>query len=138
MPADIPRQLIDILPPAPPPDATGPWLVAVLALAVTGALLLGLRHFTSRRGRARRRLARLQKRSRTLDAHTLAFRLAAILRDGLGLIRLQAAHADPACADGWRSFLARLDRARYAPESLPPDELQALLREARHWLGRWR
>ncbi len=131
-------RLLDIeLPPPPPEPHWGGWL------ALAGLLLLlgfGLwRILRSPRARARRRLARLPDSAP--DVQALAFQLAAILREGLGVSRLAADRPPPrrpALAARWAVFVKRLDQARYRPPPGPAESRQALVRECRFWLAKWR
>jgi len=131
----------DILLPPPPPwwALHGPWLLA--AAAIPAAILAGL-------------LALRRRRRRTAppgpppplappwadplpeaahDPREQAYRLAHLLRQGLGLRRLHPARPPPGIPPAaWARLVRDLDAARYRPEARPLD--RGLLREARRWV----
>ncbi|MEW6647057.1 MAG: hypothetical protein AB1450_07650 [Pseudomonadota bacterium] len=108
--------LIEILPPAPPPEAAPLWLAAPVVLALLAVALLGLRYYHAPRRRARRRLHRLRAavQAGRIEGRVAAHALAALLGDGLG--------AMPA------DLAAPLAAARFAPAE--PADLNALLAAA--------
>lgn len=137
--------LADIEWPAPP-DWTP------LYLAVTGALIITVtitcyyvlrrRRAPSRettRDRALARLAALQHdwQRGTIDDRAAAYRLATILRLGLGLTQLMVSRPAPPHIEphAWRAALETLERQRYA--SGPTQQLPAaLFHTVRGWLQR--
>jgi hypothetical protein len=117
--------LIDIVPPAPPPalQHEPPFAAAgaVVALALVAIALAWW--FRGRKKRqALKRLRRLKQalRDGSLAQHELAYLLAAELRGSFGLNRLGAAPA-PACVgaarqEAWAHFTERLNALRYRPD----------------------
>lgn len=139
------EQLLDIASPAAPPlPAYQDYLIAI-AIMIAGLLALGLfiRRYYSRRQRARRDLVRLirlvGRTADRVDSRYLAYRIAEILRGGLGLTRLTASSELPeslyAERRRWLSFISALDQARYALPVETRDRM--LVREADFWLRKW-
>ncbi len=148
-PADTLATLADIELPAPP-DWWPLITLAAALLVVAGAILF--RTATRRQTHsvavapasgddsAREALGRLEQlqqewASGALDAHAAAYRLATLLRLGLGLPQLHPA-APPTGLDTelWRNTLALLHELRYAPapaQTLTPETFT----RARHWLS---
>ena len=144
---DALTRLADIIPPAPPaPLVWWPWLIAALIVA-TAALLVWW-------WRARRRavaaspidrrvdaLAALNNvhaewRAKRIDDRDAAYRLATVLRLGLGLAQLSDEPPPVAANEAplWRDSLAQLNRQRYPAargQALSP----ALFDHARRWLA---
>lgn len=112
--------LIEILPPAPPPEAMSLWLAAPVVLALLAAALLALRYYRAPRRRARRRLRQLRAavQAGRIEGRAAAHALAALLRDGLGAVPADLA--------------APLAAARFAPAE--PADLNVLLAAAAHCL----
>lgn len=149
-PTDQLAALADIELPAPP-DWRPMFVFAALALMLAAGLLI--RHLRTRRDPARRdavtpvpmessactaltRLARLQQQweAGAIDARTTAYRLATLLRLGLGLPQLLPAAA-PAGLDEteWRTTLTLLQGLRYNQTS--PALTPEIFARARHWLS---
>ncbi|MCC6303166.1 MAG: DUF4381 family protein [Gammaproteobacteria bacterium] len=144
-PTDPLAALADIETPAPP-DWAPLIAIAALTLAIAAALLI---FYIRTRGRPRHAapstaheaLARIEGLQREweageTDARTAAYRLATLLRLGLGLPQLRPA-TPPAGLDAaeWRETLTFLHGLRYAPapvSALSPE----LFARARRWLGR--
>lgn len=140
-----PEGLLDIDVP-PPPAASGTdmllWIV-VVALILLVAWFAWRRRQRAPRVQARRRLDALRTAhdAQTLTARAAAFRLAVVLRQGLGLGRLSVQTPVPASIatldERWRAFLTALDAARYAPRPCSDTDLQRLFAEAGFWLRHW-
>ncbi len=136
LPPELLQRLADIAPP-PAPD----WRPLLLAGGVLLALLLltlawylARRPQTPRRAALKRlRLLERQWRQGRCNERETAYRLAAILRLGLGLEQLQA--APEARHEGeWRQFVAQLDELRY--QAQPRRRLSSeLFNKARRWLA---
>lgn len=144
-PADPLATLADIEAPAPP-DWAALIMLAALALVIATALLIlyartrnrPRRTAPSRTQEALTRLEGLRREwdSGETDARTAAYRLATLLRLGLGLPQLRPA-PPPAGLDAaeWRETLTFLHGLRYAraPASALTPEVFA---RARRWLDR--
>ncbi|HHM05505.1 MAG TPA: hypothetical protein ENJ19_07155 [Gammaproteobacteria bacterium] len=135
-------RLADITPP-PAPDWT-PWLLgggtALAALVILAGTAWWLRHRPARTppAPAAQALARLDEletrwRKGEVPHREAAYRLATLLRLGLGRIALTAA-APPAgaAAEPWRQTLLQLDTARYHPS--PPALPAEVFAHARRYL----
>jgi hypothetical protein len=133
MPTDeLLARLADVeLPPAPDwrPYVIAAAALVVLALAATALLLLLRRRAVSRRRvpppfDARQRVVELQQAyvRGEVTERDAAYRLATILRLGLGLSQLEES-APPAQVDRehWARILRRLAHARYTRQTRPPD-----------------
>lgn len=137
------KQLADIL----PPPAPGPgWILPVIAVAVTLAAALILVWFVKRRrslhaalpaSEARQRLTALRSawQDRRISDREAAYRLATLLRLGLGLPQLAPQRRPPAVDDAasWYETLTQLHALRYrdqAPTTLSPQCFDY----AEHWL----
>ena len=136
----IPPQtdVLDIEPPPPPPAVVPLWWVsAPLLLAL---LLAWLWRRLGPGLRRRRRLARLRRACARgeLERREAVFRLAALLRDRLGVGRLSPETPLPAGLQAqrarWQAFAERLSRLRYAREAVTAEALAGLFREAAFWL----
>lgn len=138
------QQLADVEPPGPP--QWWPWyLLAIVLLAVVAtAAQLAWRAYR-RRGTAAKpasanALAKLQTlhgqwRSGQLNDRQTAFRLATLLRLGLGLDQLTPEKPAALKEDEqqWRTTIALLGKLRYRPH--PMDQLdEAVFRQIRCWL----
>lgn len=134
--------LADIAPPpAPPPSplVIGGWSLAVLLVIAIAATALRHRWF-GRRARIRRRVRRIRRQlaGGQLPPREAAFRIAAVLRDGMQSRALNFALAPP-CSDShpegaWQQFIGRLDAARFAPAPPSQGKVGELLAEAGRWL----
>lgn len=143
------QALADIVPaPAPVLGTTG-WLAAALAvLAAAGAAAATVWWWRRRRrGRPaaiaapraaleRLRALRSAWEAREIGDREAAYRLAALLRLGLGQSQLSATPPAPAAADAalWREALRQLDRQRYAAAAVQPLPA-ALFDRAAQWLA---
>ncbi len=144
---DTLQRLADIIPPAPP--AATPWwlwLLAALAFIAIAALVAGWidrrRHRRATpaddlRGDALAALNVLRQtwEAKQIDDRDAAYRLATVLRRGLGLAQLSDDHPPAVVNDAplWRDTLQQLNRQRYRPrreQPLPPE----LFEHARRWL----
>ncbi len=136
LPPELLQRLADIEPP-PAPDwqptlLTGGALFLVLAL-----LLVAWRLARRPQSPQRTALQRLQylerqwQQGRCSERET-AYRLAAILRLGLGLASLQTT-PDPRHGREWQQLIQQLDELRYQPQ--PPRLTATLFHSARRWLA---
>lgn len=151
-PTDPLAMLADIELPAPP-DWRPVIVLAVLALALMSALLIRALRIRRRRAHpgavppaprtdraheARIRLVRLRQEwdAGAIDARTAAYRLAVLLRLGLGLPQLRPATPPPPGTDTaeWCETLALLQGLRYtrAPMTMLTPEIFS---RADRWLG---
>ncbi len=124
----------DILLPPPPPwwALHGPWLLATGAALMAAAAAL---RWARRRRRQEPPTAPPPDPSpeAAADPREQAYRLAHLLRQGLGLRRLHPEHPPAGIPPAaWDRLVRALDAARYPPRPQPLDP--ALLREARRWL----
>lgn len=143
---DTLQRLADIIPPAPP-AATPWWLWLLAALAVIAIVALVVWRITRRRRRtaptgdlrgdalAALSAVRLAWEAKQIDDRDAAYRLATVLRRGLGLAQLSDDDPPATINDAplWRDTLQQLDRQRYRPEReqpLPPE----LFERAHRWL----
>jgi hypothetical protein len=141
--------ILDIAPPVAPASlnlqpgvAFGLFVLLALSITLLIAYLLWRRRH-SPRGQAQHQLTRLwqQHQQQHISAHQVAFRLAAILRNGLRLPHIASTVTLPATLQSqqarWHEFSERLHRARYASEEADADQLALLFRESRFWLRSW-
>ncbi len=144
---DALTKLADIIPPAPPaPLAWWPWLIAaffIAALAVFAWWWRSRRRAVAaspldRRVEALAALNNLHEEwtAKRIDDRDAAYRLATVLRLGLGLAQLSDEPPPVAVNEAplWRDALAQLNRQRYPAargQALPP----ALFEHARRWLA---
>lgn len=150
--ADAPPSLSGILDIAPPVAPATLGLQQGLTFGLLFFLGLGIlllagyllwRYRLSQRGKARHQLTRLLKchHRQQISTHSAAFRLAAILRDGLCLAHVSNAVSLPASLQPrqarWREFIERLAVARYAPGEIDADQLAWLFSESQFWLRTW-
>ena len=140
------QKMADVIPPAPP-DYTAWWFGALAVVAIAAAAtaaLLWRRQYRKRpvtvsaRTAAQRQLQQLCSAWKTNEVgdRDAAYRLAAILRLGLGLPQLSEA-PPPSVADDaalWRETLRQLHAQRYAAAGAPPLEA-ALFDHAQRWLA---
>lgn len=137
---DAETGLMDIVVPAAPPspDWTGFMVASVAILAVAGLVIYQL---GSRRLRARRRLARLQRQLRagSLAPRAAAFQTAALLRAGRQHNLSASLSANQRRTDPrrWQQFMDQLTRLRYARTPPSVDQALAAIGEARYWLRPW-
>ena len=136
--------LIDIVPPAPPPlvEHESPFAAAgvVVALALAAMTLAWWYRGRTKR-RVLKRLRRLKRalRDGSLTQHELAYLLAAELRGRFGVHRLGAECVGAARQEAWAQFLERLDALRYQPDhALERHEAEQLVADAQHWVERAR
>ena len=141
---DITAAMVDIALPAPPD--WGPLVAAATTLVLTAAA--GIEWWLRRRRRATAcrdagalaRLDRLQQAwaQRSLDEREAAYRLAALLRIGLGLRQLRGDTPPRGVADAdtheWSSVVALLQRLRYQPRTEEALSRE-VFRHARRWLA---
>ena len=133
LPPELVQRLADIAPP-PPPDWRPLWwgAAALLLLLALGFLFMRRPGRPDPRRLALRRLDCLERdwRKGHCPDRQAAYRLAALLRLGLGLTDLRH---PPLPDDEWQAFIARLDAVRYRPApTVRLEEAQFLL--ARRWL----
>ncbi len=148
LPPELLPYLADIQPPPAPPLPSWSNLGAGLLLLALGATALfsliavmrRRRHSPARQALRRLRTLEREWRQGACPPRQAAYRLATLLRLGLGQDVLHAPrqdsadHSDPgsaAQASEWRTLLARLDELRYAPrprEPLTPALFQAARR----------
>ncbi len=136
LPPELLQRLADIAPPPPLHwQALDAFALLALALGLPLAFVL-YRRLRARpagpRRQALRRLRRLEAdwRGGRCDDRQAAYRLATLLRLGLGLSSLDEA---PLPAREWRPFLDLLEALRYRPT--PTRRLEeAHFRQARRWL----
>ncbi|MEK7322563.1 MAG: DUF4381 family protein [Pseudomonadota bacterium] len=140
---DTLRGLADIIPPAPP-AATPWWLWLLAALALIAIVALVWRITRRRtvppgdlRGDALAALRALRSawEAKQIDDRDAAYRLATVLRRGLGLAQLSDDNPPAMINDAplWRDTLQQLDRQRYRrqrEQPLPPE----LFERAYRWL----
>lgn len=136
--------LIDIVPPAPPPlvehepayAAAG--VVLALALAAM-ALAWWYRGRTKRQALKRLRRLKRELHDGSLAQHELAYLLAAELRVRFGVQRLDAECVGAARQEAWAQFLERLDALRYRPDhTLEQADAERLVADAERWVERAR
>ena len=123
------KQLADVLPPPPPSSAWILWVVAgVTALVAATVLLWVMSKRRSRQGdiparEAQRRLAALRSawQSQVISDREAAYRLATLLRLGLGLSQLAPQLKPTAVEDdtAWYDTLGELQALRYRDRSNP-------------------
>lgn len=140
------QRLADIIPPAPP-AATPWWLWLLVALAFIAIVALVVWRITRRRRRtvpsgdlrgdalAALSALRLAWEAKQIDDRDAAYRLATVLRRGLGLAQLSDDNPPATINDAplWRDTLQQLDRQRYRRQRgqpLPPE----LFERAQRWL----
>lgn len=131
-------ELVDIIAPWAPPPAPPPY--GWIALGVGIGLLLGLvvAYLFWKRSRAKRTaLAQVKFAERALQQQRMepraaAFQAALSVRCAYPKTSLQAVQGSNVAE--WRDFLAALDQARYAPQSLNTQDATQLLARARHWI----
>jgi len=138
------QRLADVISP-PPPDLQAWWFTAgaVLILAVAALVIWRLRRRRTPRRDDPRTDAQAQLRTlrgaweaRTIGDRDAAYRLAAVLRLGLGLPQLSES-PPPAAADDaalWREAMRQLHQQRYAAVTVQPLPA-ALFDHARRWLA---
>ncbi len=121
--------LLDILPPAPPPEPFPTAAVLLSLLLLVGLATLARRLYHAPRRRAHRQLCRLRASVRTgrLGGREAAHALAEVLALGLGAQWGRETDA--------MDLAARLAAARFAPESCSRAELDGMLAEAAERLG---
>lgn len=140
------QKMADVIPPAPP-DYTAWWFGALAAVAIAAAATAALLWRRRRRERpvtlspriaAQRQLQQVYAAWKTheIGDRDAAYRLAAILRLGLGLPQLWDAPPASAADDAalWRETLRQLHAQRYAAAGAPPLEA-VLFDHARRWLA---
>lgn len=127
----ITRQLADVELPAPPDWQ--PTVVAAIVVATAVLLAIGLIYLRSRRGQSAKlpiasrealyQLRRLQQawQRNEIDDHDTAYRLATLLRLGLGLNQLTETPPAPLMSEEpqWQTLLQQLAQLRYRPQ---PDD----------------
>jgi hypothetical protein len=140
---ELPIELVNIVEPVQVVTQAphyGLLIMTLVALAIGS--LAGVYWWLKNKHRRRtlQRLRRLQRdfRAGRVTAHALAYDVAAALRNYLQSHRLHANQIKEAGNDSqraaWRSFVARLDTARYQPgHELNPAQVTELLREAAVW-----
>lgn len=143
---DTLQRLADIIPPAPP-AATPWWLWLLAALASIAIVALVAWRITRRRRRtapsgdlrgdalAALNALRSAWEAKQIDDRDAAYRLATVLRRGLGLAQLSDDNPPAAINDAplWRDTLQQLDRQRYRRQRerpLPPE----LFERVHRWL----
>lgn len=143
---DTLQRLADIIPPAPP-AATPWWLWLLVALAFIAIVALVVWRITRRRRRAAPtgdlrgdalaalRALRVAWEAKQIDDRDAAYRLATVLRRGLGLAQLSDDNPPATINDAplWRDTLQQLNRQRYRRQRgqpLPPE----LFERAHRWL----
>lgn len=143
---DTLQGLADVIPPAPP-AATPWWLWLLAALAFIAIVALVVWRITRRRRRAAPSddlrgdalaalsALRLAWEAKRIDDRDAAYRLATVLRRGLGLAQLSDDNPPATINDAplWRDTLQQLDRQRYRRlrgQPLPPE----LFERAHRWL----
>ena len=129
-----------VIPVIPESDIFSSIIFFVLLIVVLFAGIYLWRMFITSKGKARRRLARLQQQntnSSETDSNTV-YQIADIIKDGLGLSRLSAKKILPMSGErqsqSWLSFVQHLDSARYSSEPFSREELKQLMLDAKRWL----
>jgi len=138
--------LIDIVPPAPPPLVEHEPAFAAAGIVVALALAAMALAWWYRGRKKRQVLKRLRRLKRALHdgslaQHELAYLLAAELRGRFGVHRLGAAPAFVGAARqvAWAQFMERLDALRYRPDhALERHEAERLIADAQQWVERAR
>jgi hypothetical protein len=137
-------ELADIIEPAAPVVATHastPWLLALAALMAFVLVIALLRLRRSPRFQAWRRMRQLRRAfvAGAIDARELAYGVAAELRFGLRAARLRPTGAPSDQGESWQRLVTQLDALRYRPGAgLDAAQGARLVRDATHWLRRWR
>ncbi len=148
------RQL-DIEPPVAPADTglatplTGMALIILLIILAT----LTIRHFTSTRSQAKRRLHQLQRSVKSkhecndnnnidaVDAREAAYQLARLLAMGVGINGITNSTTLPVelthYHDRWQRFTNALSTARYDSQCSHPSSLDELFKDTLFWLKKW-
>ena len=139
------QALVDIILPASPAAIEDTYLVVLLACLATLLIVVFIgwhQHYT--RARHRRQLARVSRsfNSTTLTTRELAYQVAQILCDGLGIQGISSATRLPAGLqhqqDIWERFASKLDSYRYAPGDPAQEGVLELITESSYWLRHWR
>jgi len=135
------QQLADVL---PPPAPGWGWLITTALVAAPAAALWWLmrirraRHPNAPAREARRRLnqLRIAWQSKAVDDREAAYRLAALLRLGLGIGQLTAQHRPAAVTDAkaWDRTIGELHALRYRHLSAPSLSAECF-RHAEAWLA---
>jgi len=139
--------LLDIEPPAPPPESNVPAVISSLVLVIFLITLttFAVRHFYSYRSQAKQRLRRLKKSVEQQDTDTTlnrdtAYRLAGVLSHGLGLNGITSSTPLPTELDQhherWQLFTNNLSMSRFARASKASNKKQ-MFDDAFFWLKNW-
>lgn len=138
--------IADIVSPiATPQDDTTIWVTASISVMVLVSivLLLAWKHIRSPRYRALRKLDALHTSlwQQAPADKSVAFRIADILRYGLGKTRISTTTRLPEHftkeLEQWQDFVMALQQARYSPEACDTNILVRLITESRYWLRHW-
>ncbi len=147
--------LLDIEPPVLPVDSglstalTGLTLIILMTILIT----LAIRHYNSRRSKARRRLRQLQRSIKNnhkkkknndidaVDARVTAYQLARLLAVGVDINGVTGSTALPVELNHhqtrWQRFTSELSAARYERKYSHPSSLDGLFKETLFWLKNW-
>ncbi len=140
--------LLDIEPPAPPPESNVPAILSSLVLVIFLITLttFAVRRFYSYRSQAKRHLRRLKKSVELQDTDTAlnrdtAFRLAGVLTRGLGLNGITSSTPLPTELDQhherWQLFINNLSISRFANHASKASKKKQMFYDALFWLKNW-
>ena len=133
--------IIDIITPViPEGNVVSIVLLSFLLVSILIIILYLWRMYMTPRGKARRRLKKLQRQCRhaTEIDNKIIFQLADIVKSGLGLTCLTQQVSLPIKKQNqdqhWVSFIQQLDAARYSPDRLTQAALRQLMLDAKRGL----
>jgi len=151
--------LLDIEPPAPPPESNIPAVISFLVLVIFLITLstIAVRRFNSYRSQARRRLRRIQNRLKQQDTggagehdkniqKDTAYQLARILSHGLSLNGITSSTPLPTELDQhherWQLFINSLSLSRFANHASKTStnktlNIKQMFDDAFFWLKNW-
>lgn len=128
------NQWMDLVPPAAPDDAS--LLYVAIGSALTALVLLALWWFWRKQPhrRAIQQIHRLQNTSTTHAVKSMTFDLAAQLRLGFQVARLDLLQFAPEQQPAWQAYLQALQQACYHPATPEPQQLTQLCQAGLYWL----
>ena len=147
--------LLDIEPPVAPADTDLATPLIGMALIILLIILatLTIRHFTSYRSQAKRRLHQLQRSVKSkhgcndnnnidaADTRETAYQLARLLAMGVGINGITSSTTLPVelthYHDRWQRYTNALSTARYDSQYSHPSCLDELFKDTLFWLKNW-
>jgi len=140
--------LLDIEPPVIPADSAFAITILVMALVITLTIcsIFAIRHYTSCRSKARRRLRQLysfvsDSTDESPNYREISYQLAQILASGTGQNGITGSTVLPVVLmhhhQRWQDFTCTLSSARYSTHSCHRSSLDAMFKESFFWLKHW-